>query len=195
MILVTAYIARVVFKKRQEMRRAYSQKISDLAKAQSNITKLRSLAEDAEALNLLIAEKEAEMMQMTSEIESYKERLGTQKKSAESLLEESVFYHDLQKIAGKGVLLTNEDWHQANVMTIKLFPNFFKFITSKKSELNDKEFKTCILIRMHFTPKEVANMLGVSQAYITKIRNNMMLKLFGIEGKSKELDEKLKEFT
>ena len=195
MLLAAVIIAREVYKRRQEMRQAYSKKVSDLAKAQSDIAKLRSLAEDAEELKSLIDEKEAEMQQMTNDIESYKERLGSQKKSAESLLEESDVYHDLQKKAGKAAELSNDDWHQVNMMAIEVLPNFYKFISSKKLELNDKEFKTCMLIRMHFAPKDIANMLGVSQAYITKLRNNMMPKLFGMEGNSKELDEKLMQFT
>ena len=195
LMMVSAYIAREVYKKRQEMQEAYSRKVSDLAKAQSDIVRLRSLAEHTEELSSLIAEKETEMQKMAIEIDSYKERLGTQRESAESRLEESDIYHELTKKAGKAVELTNDDWHQVNVLAIETLPNFYKFISSKKLELNDKEFKTCMLVRMHFAPKDIANMLGVSQAYITKLRNNMMPKLFGMEGNSKELDEKLMQFT
>ncbi len=195
LMMVSAYIAREVYKKRQEMQEAYSRKVSDLAKAQADIVRLRSLAEHTEELSTLIAEKETEMQKMAIEIDSYKEKLGTQRESAESRLEESDIYHELKKKAGKAVELTNDDWHQVNVLAIETLPNFYKFISSKKLELNDKEFKTCMLIRMHFAPKDIANMLGVSQAYITKMRNNMMPKLFGMEGSSKELDEKLMQFT
>jgi hypothetical protein len=38
-------------------------------------------------------------------------------------------------------------------------------------------------------------MVGLSQPSITKIRNNMMKKLFDEEGKSKELDERLKDYS
>ena len=195
LMMASAYIAREVYKKRKEMQQAYSRKVSDLAKAQSDIVRLRSLAEHTEELSSLIAEKETEMQKMADEIDSYKERLGTQKESAESLLEDSDIYHELTKKAGKAVELTNDDWHQVNVLAIETLPHFYKFISSKKLELNDKEFKTCMLVRMHFAPKDIANMLGVSQAYITKLRNNMMPKLFGMEGNSKELDEKLMQFT
>ena len=195
LMMASAYIAREVYKKRKEMQQAYSRKVSDLAKAQADIVRLRSLAEHTEELSTLIAEKETEMQKMADEIDSYKEKLGTQRESAESLLEDSSIYHELTKKAGKAVELTNDDWHQVNVLAIETLPNFYKFISSKKLELNDKEFKTCMLIRMHFAPKDIANMLGVSQAYITKMRNNMMPKLFGMEGSSKELDEKLMQFT
>ena len=195
LMMVSAYIAREVYKKRKEMQQAYSRKVSDLAKAQADIVRLRSLAEHTEELSSLIAEKETEMQKMANEIDSYKEKLGTQRESAESRLEESDIYHELKKKSGKAVELTNDDWHQVNVLAIETLPHFYKFISSKKLELNDKEFKICMLVRMHFTPKDIANMLGVSQAYITKLRNNMMPKLFGMEGNSKELDEKLMQFT
>ena len=195
LMMASTSIAREVYKKRKEMQKAYSRKVSDLAKAQADIVRLRSLAEHTEELSSLIAEKETEMQKMANEIDSYKEELGTQKESAESLLEESNVYHELLKKAGKAMELTNDDWHQVNVLAIETLPNFYKFISSKKLELNDKEFKTCMLVRMHFAPKDIANMLGVSQAYITKMRNNMMPKLFGMEGSSKELDEKLMQFT
>ena len=81
------------------------------------------------------------------------------------------------------------------MLVIDIYPNFYKFISSKKLELNDNEFNTCILIRLGFTPKEISNMLGVSSSYITKIRTQMLKKFFDVEGKSKDFDEKLMEFS
>ena len=194
-VLTILYVARLLYKKRKREKEAYLQKVSDLAKAQTDIAKLRSLAEHSEELNLLIEEKQAEISKMADDIKSYKERLGSQKKTAEAQLQESIFYGELLKKAGKAEELTNEDWHQVNMLAIETLPNFYSFISSKKLELNDKEFKTCLLIRMYFTPKDIANMLGVSQAYITKMRNNMMPKLFGEEGNSKDLDERLLQYS
>lgn len=195
LILAAAYIARVVYKRRKKEKLEYAQKLSDLAKAQIDIVRLRSIADQTTELKQLIAEKETIIAQMECDIDLYKEKLGAQKKSAESLLEESEIYQNLLKKAGKAATLTSDDWHQINMVAIDILPNFYKFISSKKMDLNDKEFETCILIRMHFSPKDVANMLGVSQPYITKIRNNMMPKLFGITGSSKELDERLMQYT
>ena len=195
LILFSTYIARVVYKKRKKEKLEYAQKLSDLAKAQIDIVRLRSIADQTAELKQLIAEKETIIAQMECDIDLYKEKLGVQKKSAELLLEESEIYQNLQKKAGKATTLTSDDWHQINMVAIDILPNFYKFISSKKMDLNDKEFETCILIRMHFSPKDVANMLGVSQPYITKIRNNMMPKLFGITGSSKELDERLMQYT
>lgn len=194
-LLIILYVAKDIYKKHKDEKKAYAQKLSELAKAQIDILKLRSIAEHTEELNQLIFEKESQIEQMSNDIKLYKEKLGIQKGTTESIIEESEIYQLLQKKARKAEELTNDEWHNVCMIASEVFPNFYKFISSKKLELNDKEFKTCILIRMFFTPKDIANLLGVSQAYITKIRNNMMPKLFGVKGNSKELDEKLMDYT
>lgn len=179
-------------RRRKEEHRKYKDSVSALAKIQADIVKLRS--QDRE-LSQIIADKEKEVMQLSNDLDVFKEKIGLQKQSAESLLQESTAYDSLKKNAARGVTLSDDDWHQVYMMVIEVLPHFYQLITSKKLELNDKEFKTCILIRLHFSPKEIANMLDVSSAYITKLRNNMMVKLFGEEGKSKELDEKLMQYS
>ena len=170
----------------------YKQSISSLAKTQADIIKLRSQGKE---LKRMISEKEIEMERLSKDIEVYKDKVGIQIKSADSLLQESSVYDKLQKSAAKGVVVSDEEWHQIYMMVIEILPHLYQFISSKKHELNDKEFKICILIRLHFSPKEIANMLDVSSAYITKLRNNMMVKLFGEEGKSKDLDERLMQYS
>ena len=195
-VVAAAIIANIVYKRRKDEKRKYLESISALAKTQAEILLLRSHKMEYESeIRRLIDSKENEVAQLNSNIEEYKEKAVAQKESAESLLQKSELYIDLQKKAGKAELLTDDDWHQIYVTVIEIFPAFYQFISSKRFELNEKEFKTCILIRLHFTPKEISNMLGVSSAYITKMRNQMMLKLFGVEGKSKELDEKLLDYS
>ena len=191
-IIITIAVIRRERRKRKVALSKYEQSISDLAKIQADIIKLRAHKSEYEHL---ISNKEKEVNRLNSEIYLYKEKLGKQKESAESLLIKSQEYGDLRKYAGRGVVFSDEMWHQVDVMVIDILPNFYKFISSKKLELNDHEFKVCILIRLHLTPKEVANALGLSPSSITKIRNNMMKKLFGMEGKSKELDEKLQQYS
>jgi hypothetical protein len=191
-IIITIAVIRRERRKHKVAISKYEQSISDLAKVQADIIKLRAHKSEYEHL---ISNKEKEVNRLNSEIYLYKEKLGKQKESAESLLIKSQEYSDLRKYAGRGVVFSDEMWHKVDVMVIDILPNFYKFISSKKLELNDHEFKVCILIRLHLTPKEVANAIGLSPSSITKIRNNMMKKLFGMEGKSKELDEKLLQYS
>lgn len=191
-LIIVAIVVREVLKKRKAERIEYKNKVSLLAKTQADVIKLRSYGTE---LNQMLDDKEKETAHLTAEIERYKERVGQQKESADALLEKSEIYEYLKKKAGKALSLSNEDWHQTHMMIIDIFPNFYKLISSKRSELNDNEFRTSILIRLHFTPKEIANMLNVTQPYITKVCRSLMLKMFDEEGKSKDLIEKLKQYS
>ena len=163
-----------------------------LSETKEEVEQLRTQEMD---LNQIIADKEREVARLNADVESYKEKIKTQKVSVEAAFEESDIYQNLKKKAAKAEMITDEEWQDIYAMTIKILPNFYKLISSNKHKLNDNEFKTCILIRLLFIPKEIAYMVGLSQPSITKIRNNMMKKLFDEEGKSKELDERLKDYS
>lgn len=208
-IAITFIVIRKERKKRLAALHHYHQSVAELAKAQLEVGGLRSHAMNIEAalskaldniedlndytseLNLLIAKKEKDLEALRSDIEKFRNKDAKEKEFAETRLKDSEIYQAFDKLATKGILPSAEEWQQMYMMVIDFFPSFYQFISSKKYALNEKEFNTCILIRMHFRPKDICNLLGVSPAYITKIRNTMMKKLFGVEGTSKQLDEKL----
>ena len=67
------------------------------------------------------------------------------------------------------------------------------FLSEESVQLSRYEFHTCLLIRMYFKPSEVSNMLGYSAAYATKIRFNLLQKLFRQEGHAKDFDRLLRQ--
>lgn len=190
--MISASLIRRERRKRKEVRDKYDSMVSALAQTHSDVLMLRSHETE---LSRMIKEKEEKIDLLNESIFSYQDKVGAQKEFAENLLLESSDYKDLRIKGARGVPLSESDWQHIFVMIINTLPNFYKFISSKKFELNDKEFKTCILIRLHLPPGDIAKMLDVSPAYITKIRNSMMKKLFGVEGKSKELDAMLMDFS
>lgn len=190
--MISASLIRKERRKRKEVRDKYDGMVSTLAQTQSDVLMLRSHETE---LSQMIREKEEKIDQLNEAIFSYQDKVGAQKESAESLLLESPDYKEISIKGARGVVLSEPDWQHIYILLINTLPNFYKFISSKKFELNDKEFKTCILIRLHLPPGDIAKMLDVSPAYITKIRNSMMKKLFGIDGKSKELDTMLMDFS
>ena len=86
-------------------------------------------------------------------------------------------------------------WQQVYILVIDIFPGFYKFISGESFKLTENEFKTCILIRLHFNPKIVANMMGLSPSSISKIRINLLMKIFGMTGKPRDLDELLLQYV
>jgi DNA-binding CsgD family transcriptional regulator len=212
-LCVIAAITLYYFKRKRKAEHAlYNNSISKLAIAQNELNMLRSHTETYERLlnktqaaNYLlrsheqdliqiIKAKEKEVIKLNEDVESYKEKIHLKNVNAEAKLEEENAYQNLKKKAAKAKTVSDEEWQEIIAMVIKIQPNYYRFISSNKYKLNDKEFKTCLLIRLLFIPKEISSLLGLSQPSITKIRNNLMKKLFGQDGNSKELDKKLKEF-
>lgn len=186
-VLIGCRIQRVRKKERME----YEDNIYSLAKIHSEVIQLRA---HEQTLNNLLQEKENKAEQLHKAIEEYNNKVGTQRESSESRLQRSEIYDNLYKMSAKGVKLSDDQWQQVYMMVIDILPNFYKLISGKKYKLSENEIRTCILIRLHFNPKTVANMVGLSPSSITKIRNNMMEKLFGERGKAKELDERLMQY-
>lgn len=191
-IALSVVVGLRIYEVRKKERMKYEENLSSLAKTHSEVIQLRA---HEQTLNKLLQEKENNAIKLQGEIESYKAKAGSQKESSETRLQKSTIYSSLCKLAAKGVELTDDQWQRVYMMVIDTLPNFYKLISEKKYELSENEFKTCILIRLHFNPKTVANMVGLSPSSITKIRINMMEKLFGEGGKSKELDERLMQYT
>ena len=209
LVFLSAYIIRREKKKRQLEHAKYEKSIANLAKAQTELNRLRSQKEDFAAitsdleqmraheyeLNIMIEEKEKEVEELQTEIEAYKEKAKVQDVSAEDILKNSPLFENIKKKADRGTILSEDEWQELNKLVIETLPNFYNFISSKKHNLNNNEFKICILRRLDFTPKTIAYMLNLSPSSITKIRNNMSKKLFGEEDNSKEFDKMLMQLS
>lgn len=209
LVFLSAYIIRREKKKRQLEHAKYERSVSNLVKAQTELNRLRSQKEDFAAiasdleqmraheyeLNIMIEEKEKEVEELQTEIEAYKEKAKVQDVSAEDILKNSPLFENIKKKADRGTILSEDEWQELNKLVIETLPNFYNFISSKKHNLNNNEFKICILRRLDFTPKTIAYMLNLSPSSITKIRNNMSKKLFGEEDNSKEFDKMLMQLS
>lgn len=209
LVFLSAYIIRREKKKRQLEHAKYEKSVANLAKAQTELNRLRSQKEDFAAiasdleqmraheyeLNIMIEEKEKEVEELQTEIEAYMEKAKVQDVSAEDILKSSPIFEKIKKKADRGTILSEDEWQELNKLVIETLPNFYNFISSKKHNLNNNEFKICILRRLDFTPKTIAYMLNLSPSSITKIRNNMSKKLFGEEDNSKEFDKMLMQLS
>lgn len=205
-VILSIYIIRREKKKRQDEHVKYDKSVASLAKVQTELNRLRSHREEfadvvsnleqmrvhERELNLLIEEKEKEVEHLLQEIDSYKNRYKEQNISAEDVLKNSSVYESIKKKADRGDVLADGEWQELNKLVIETLPHFYNFISSRKHNLNNNEFKICILRRLDFAPKTIAYMLNLSPSSVTKIRNNMSKKLFGEDSNSKEFDKLLK---
>lgn len=136
-----------------------------------------------------IAKLEAHKIENSELIAEKKQLIHKQKDYLKTLSEESIIY---KQFLIKGQEPTLQELDQIKEQVFELFPDFCSFMSTHEKMLNDKEYKTCILVRAGFNPKSISNMLGVGPSYISNIRSEMLQKLFGKAGTPKDFDKLLR---
>ena len=101
---------------------------------------------------------------------------------------DDALYHRFHSLANVGRKPSEEEWDELLRLFNQHQPVFHYFLTSHRYILNDMELKTCMLTRLHINPRAISNMLGVSGAYISKIRGKMVRKVFNDGGGPKRFE-------
>ena len=106
-------------------------------------------------------------------------------------LEATEIYRRFEHLSITGQVPTSAEWAQMESALYEACPGFRDFMREHRLLLNDKEHKACLLVRLGFRPIAISHMLGTSAAYISMVRSEMMLKLFGLSGASGEFDKRI----
>jgi len=176
LLIFTGYVVNErVRRRRKELERKYLQRLEIIRQARRDIELLK---ENQDNYAKLIAEKEKVIYE--------------QKDYLKTLPVDTLLYKHLSI---KGQEPTAEEWQQIERQVLELYPQFRQFMEEHAGLLNDKEYKTCILIRAGFKPKSISNMLNVGPSYISNIRTEMLQKLFGMDGTPKNFDEYIKKMN
>ena len=142
-------------------------------------------------LQQIIEEKENVIFQLQSNLPIKYQSELKKNDLAKVKLRQHKNYTIFYELVAKGQTPTSIQWQQIADILTDVFPSFNDFLTSKKQLLNDKELHTCILLRLYVKPTAIASMLGVTPAYISKIRSEMLKRLFCVNGAPKDFDELL----
>ena len=185
--------------KRAEALQKYKANVSALALAQVEMNQLRSqkmestrLAQNKEKqVTLLQGEVRQYQANEQRRIESEEARL----QAAENKLNNSPLYAKLQTISNRGEKIADDDWQWIYSLAIECFPDFWEFVSAKKFALNESEFNTCVLIRLHVRPVSASAMLDFSTGYMAKLRTRLFEKLFGESGTSKQFDDRIMKYA
>ena len=188
--LFTFIIIRELARKRKMIEQKYLQSQSAIELAQSDIVKLRK---NEETNSELISEKEQIIREQETIMKALLRRDTRSQSMADRRFKTTVIYKKFEQLSIVGQKPTNVEWEQMKEQIFKYYPDFRDFMSKHEHQLNDKEYKTCLLIRMDFKPKMVSHMLEVDPSYISNIRAEMLQKLFNLSGNSKSFDKMLKE--
>ena len=148
------------------------------------------LKQDASANKHQISENEERIKQLEKKLGRYSKLVYIGIEKTENNLKNSPNYQKINEMAYKGQKLTNDDWDTICNLICEYLPSSYDFIVSHFN-INSSEYRICILLRLHFKVGEIANMLGVSSPYISKVSTDILEKTFGKRGSSKELYKEL----
>ena len=207
-------------RKRKIVHTRYANRMKQLAAAQSDIIMLRSHerefsrllqekektieGKDEELSSLRqhhtelinqISEKKLFIETLQSEIAKYQGRMLHTNKTAESRLQESTVYKSLIKKADKGKVLTTEEWDELISLVIEVLPGYFQFLSNNQYILNPKEYRMCVLLRLHVNARSASNLIGVSPSSVTKMSKNVSKAIFERELTAKDLITELMEIA
>ncbi len=137
-----------------------------------------------------IIEKEKRIKQLEKKLGRYGKIVYFGAKTLENNLMLSPNFQRIQQIAYKGQVLSTDDWNVIRQLFTEYLPACYDVILSKLI-VDTIEYQICLLLRLHFKAGEVANMLDVTPAYVSKISSEIIKLLFDKKGSSRELSKEL----
>ena len=166
----------------------YKQSLEDLHAIQ---LEKEELIRHKEEYSKMIAEKEKKIQHLEEITHKYGKQLYFTTANAERCLKESPTYKELSAKAVKGMALSDQDWCNALGLIQEYLPGFDDFMLTNHYKLKEREYKMCLLFRLHFKAVDIAGALGISKSKISQSSSEIMKKLYQEKGSSKELHAKL----
>lgn len=112
---------------------------------------------------------------------------ATTQRLADDLFATEWYYALKQRIA-EGQHLTTTDWPEVEQRLRTVHPTFRRRLMELHT-FSDSEYRVCLLLKLHFTPTEIATALCMEKSSISNIRSRLYAKVFGRKGSSKDWDE------
>ena len=154
--------------------------------------------------NLQMKRKESELYELKRQIVMLEERISSYSEHAnylnnyqasdilaEKSLDNSPVYRKLKRKADAPKKLQVGEWKELEEMVEDILPGFYNFLYAHKGLLTEKEYKICILFRLHIRMKQTAGFIEVAKSQVSTISTGILQKLFKEEGSGRELKKRL----
>lgn len=188
-LLSAVYIYRKNIKKRNHKllvaQRLYKASILKLQTTKTELAHLKNLNETKIAA--LIKEKEAVIESLQKEINQYESiHSGRNLVEINKQLMDTFVYKKLAYIeCHPQEKITDETWDNLEETLEGMIPS----LANIKLKLSKKEYRICLLTRLHFSPSAISCFMQCNLPDISMSRKRMLSKLCEKDGKPKELDE------
>lgn len=188
-LLSAVYIYRKNIRKRNHKllvaQRLYKASILKLQTTKTELAHLKNLNETKIAT--LIKEKEAVIENLQKEINQYESiHSGRNLVEINKQLMDTFVYKKLAYIeCHPQEKITDETWNNLEETLEGMIPS----LANIKLKLSKKEYRICLLTRLHFSPSAISCFMQCNLPDISMSRKRMLSKLCEKDGKPKELDE------
>ena len=136
----------------------------------------------------LLRRKKTEKVEVDLPQEFMAEETSVDEKMTET--EAYLRFKDLSKHPQKSI--TKEDWTSLEAMVDEYLPDFRKKVDPSHS-MKDADYRICMLIRLRFSPSEIAVFLDITLQNLYSRRKQLLSNVFHVTGKPQEFDQLLQE--
>jgi len=137
-------------------------------------------------------------IQLKQQMEKLKEIIAESKKRLTSLpamierFHESKICSSINDNLAQGKPVSEDNWYEIDKWIDENLPSFKTKLTSL-TRISTIEYKICTLIKLGYTPAEIANLVCRAESSITMSRRRLYTKIFKKEGKAEDLDKFIRE--
>ena len=190
-LLLAIYLFYQKYKADKERAQAeYRLNQAKLEEAQSELLELRERNQDSDAL---INKRAEEIKGLQKRIDDYQSR---QESFDSATLEDRIDNSEIVKELNALLELNPvQSATQSQIRELKKFVNeqipcFYESLNASQV-LRPIEYEVCVLTRCHFKPASICKLLNRSDGYIANLRKGILLKVYGLKGSPKDLDERI----
>lgn len=131
---------------------------------------------------------EQQLAQITEEQAARPPIVAKAFKQAEEDFFQSDYFCRLRQRIAAGETLKPEDWDEMEREIRPVYPDFARRL-SGLCKMSDVEHQVCLLIKLRFSPSEMAGVLCKDISTVSSIRSRLYKKVFQQKGRAKEWDE------
>ena len=136
----------------------------------------------------LLRRKKAEKVEVDLPQEVMPEETSVYEKMTET--EAYLRFKDLSKHPQQSI--RKEDWTSLEAMVDEYLPDFRKKVDPSHS-MKDADYRICMLIRLRFSPSEIAVFLDITLQNLYSRRKQLLSNVFHVIGKPQEFDQLIQE--
>lgn len=187
MVAIGIYIYQKRRRETEKLQIQYENAKVNLEKAKKEQIKME------EENSSLLEEKNNDILAYQQQIREYEAKLKIErKKVTNGELMATPIYHRLKHLTTYTMdKIEKKDWEDLRKMIDEKIPNFYSEMHAHNTQLQQRDYDLCILVRLYFTPSDIVALTGLSSSNISMKRIRLLKRIYGIDGSPEDFDKRI----